>query len=318
MESACSTPSHIHRHSGSTIAEPAMAASTCSQRPCRRAIAAMSSIGSTAVLVVVPVVATTAQGTRPACAIRGNGLARARRPHRPIRVERIQPQMVAAEAGEQRGLLDRAVAVRRRVDDERRGSGLQPASREAVVGRALARAEQRDERAGGRGVLNDAAPGRQTAEHLTKPVGRDFFDFGQRRTRLPRQAEHAQARAREVAQHAREIAVAGEVAEERRMRPVRETRDDDRVEVAHDVVERFGRLGRRRRQPGLDLARRVSAPSRVARHARPIVRDPVDQLMTMAPEFFRGHRPEHHDMKRQRFLYNGAAIGTAVCSGRGQ
>ena len=64
-ESAASMPCHIQRHSGRTIAEPAMAASTCSQSPCRRAIS-RSPRGVERRRGGGPVVATTAQGMRPA------------------------------------------------------------------------------------------------------------------------------------------------------------------------------------------------------------------------------------------------------------
>jgi hypothetical protein len=65
MESARSTPCQSGRHSSRTIAEPAMAASTCSQAPCAAQIVAMASIGSKAVHVVEPDVATTAHGVQP-------------------------------------------------------------------------------------------------------------------------------------------------------------------------------------------------------------------------------------------------------------
>ena len=48
------------------LAEPAIAASTWSQSPCLAVTAAIASMGSSAVVAVVPVVATTAQGTAPA------------------------------------------------------------------------------------------------------------------------------------------------------------------------------------------------------------------------------------------------------------
>jgi len=44
---------------------PAMAASTCSQAPARRATSAMPGSGSMAVVAVLPTVATTAQGRTP-------------------------------------------------------------------------------------------------------------------------------------------------------------------------------------------------------------------------------------------------------------
>jgi hypothetical protein len=64
-ESAASMPSHSSRASGSTIAEPAIAASTCSHIPNFSAMRATASIGSNAVVVVVPLVATTAHGVKP-------------------------------------------------------------------------------------------------------------------------------------------------------------------------------------------------------------------------------------------------------------
>ena len=65
-ESARSMPDHSGRHSGRIIAEPAIAASTCSHRPCAAATVAIGSSGSNAVVVVVPQVATTAHGRSPA------------------------------------------------------------------------------------------------------------------------------------------------------------------------------------------------------------------------------------------------------------
>ena len=67
-------PSHIQRHSGRIIADPAIAASTCSQSAVLLASVAIASIGSSAVDVVVPAVATTAQGRAPAREIRGDRL----------------------------------------------------------------------------------------------------------------------------------------------------------------------------------------------------------------------------------------------------
>ena len=64
-ESARSTPAHSGRHSSRTIADPAIAASTCSQAPCSAQIVAIASIGSKAVQVVEPDVATTAHGVQP-------------------------------------------------------------------------------------------------------------------------------------------------------------------------------------------------------------------------------------------------------------
>ena len=58
---------HIHRHSGRIMAEPAIAASTCSHSPCSRGNRGDGArSGRARSWSSCPVVATTAQGTRPA------------------------------------------------------------------------------------------------------------------------------------------------------------------------------------------------------------------------------------------------------------
>ena len=65
-ESAYSSPAWVQRSSGQTAADPAYAASTCSQTPYCAQIAPISGSGSTAVVEVVPIVATTIAGITPA------------------------------------------------------------------------------------------------------------------------------------------------------------------------------------------------------------------------------------------------------------
>ena len=112
---------------------PAMAASTWSQAPCRRA----SSPSPDRV-----------HGGRAGRAHRRDDRARLaaagdvvaerlleRVGYEGMRVVgRDQPQVLPAEAGEQRGLLDPAVGLVRGVDDERRRRGLEPAAALTVAG----------------------------------------------------------------------------------------------------------------------------------------------------------------------------------------
>ena len=111
-------------------------------------------------------------------------------------VERDEPQIVAAEAGEQRAFVDRAVRVRRHIDARRARFALQAAARQRIIRRPLARADERDQRAGRGGVLDHAAPGGRKAEHLPEPVGDHLLDLRHRRARLPREPDHARARSR--------------------------------------------------------------------------------------------------------------------------
>src|SRR5579863_988897 len=104
----------------------------------------------------------------------------------------------------------------RGVDDQRRALALQAAARQGKGARPFARADQRDQGPGRGRVLDDAAPAVAQAYELTHPIDDDLFELGQRRARLPRQAERAEACREIVAEHGRELAVAGEVAEEAR------------------------------------------------------------------------------------------------------
>src|SRR3712207_3703569 len=65
-ESASSRPACDQRNSGHTATAPAYAASTCSHTPNSRQISPIAGNGSTAVVEVVPTVATTIVGTAPA------------------------------------------------------------------------------------------------------------------------------------------------------------------------------------------------------------------------------------------------------------
>ena len=183
-----------------------MAASTCSQSPCVAAERARSprpdrarSSWSSRSSRRPRTAAGPRRGPRRSSAVERVGA------HRVGVVVRHEPHVRAAEAGEQRRLLDRAVAVARGVDRQRLRLGLQAAARHAEARRPLARAQQRDQRAGGGGVLDDAAASASARpDHLPQPVGRHFLELGERRARLPGQAEHAEARAQVVAEHARQ------------------------------------------------------------------------------------------------------------------
>src|SRR6202795_2834700 len=93
-ESAPSTPSHIQRHSGRIIALPAIAASTCSQIPWRRAMSVIAAIGQIAVGEIL-----------------GDHFCEGVRAHRIFGVEWNESQIVASEACEQRALVDRTMGV---------------------------------------------------------------------------------------------------------------------------------------------------------------------------------------------------------------
>jgi hypothetical protein len=54
---------------------------------------------------------------------------------------------------------------------------------------------------------------------------------------LPRQAEHAEPRAQEVAEHAGQPAIRRKEPEEAWMLPVRKPRHDDAIEIDQDLIK---------------------------------------------------------------------------------
>ena len=241
----------------------------------------------------MPVVATTAHGSLPARDVRRDQLRERVRPHREGVVVRDDAHVLAAEPREQRGLLDRAVALRRDVDRERPRLGLQ-----ARRGRARSRWPARGRRAARSGSRSTPCPGSRPLHASDSPTiwrtqsHDDFFQLGERGAGLPVQPEHAEAGAQQVAEHARRAtAFGGEVAEEPRVLPVRQAGHEDRVEVREDRVERLG-FGRRRRREARPstCARLGRAPSPAASECRAVVGDPVDELVAVLAELVGGHR----------------------------
>ncbi len=199
--------------------------------------------------------------------------------------------VVAAESGQQRRLIHRTVAVRRRIDHQRSCFRLQSAAIQAEIGGALASAEQCHQGASGRSVLNHAAPLRRQASHPAHPIGHDLFDFGERGTGLPGEAEDSEASGDVIAEDAGEFAVRRKVTEETGMLPVREAGHDDPVEIGQDCIEGFGRLRRVGRQRCLDLAGRGPRHHGAFGDGGAVVGNAVDDLVAEAAKLFGRHSP---------------------------
>ncbi len=240
-------------------------------------------------MAVVPVVPTMAQGLRPGGEIGADGLFESVGAEGEALVVGDVADVVAAVAGEQRGLIHGAVAVRRGVDHKGLRLGLQSAAVQAEIGGALAGAEQGDQGTGGSGVLDHAAPLGGEAGHAAHPIGDHFFDFGERGTGLPGEAEDAEAGGEIVAEDAGEFAVGREVAEEIGMLPVGEAGHDDAVEIGEDGVEGFGRLGRVGGERGFDIAGRGARHDGAFGDGGAVVGDAVDDLVAEAAKLFGCH-----------------------------
>ena len=177
----------------------------------------------------------------------------------------------------------------RRIDAWLARLALQSAARQSIAGRPFSRANQRHQRARRRGILDHPAPGRRKSEHPPQPIGDHLLDFGQRRTRLPGQPEHAQSGADEIAEDPRRRRIAGEIAEEARVLPERQRRQDDCVQIGDHLGEVLRLVRRRRRQCVAHLAGSGRGHDRPLLHAFMVIGQPVDEPMAMATEFFRGH-----------------------------
>src|ERR1043166_3651810 len=127
-------PYQRERHSGTIIAVPAMAASRWSQIDCGSVMSAMASIGSKAVVLVVPEVATTAHGTRPAARSRATASPRAA-----ARMARAGPVGAAPRPGGRAGLRDGAGDRVEWVEEGWSAPGRQP--RRCELGELLSRAD---------------------------------------------------------------------------------------------------------------------------------------------------------------------------------
>ena len=78
-----------------------------------------------------------------------------------------------------------------------------------------------------------------------------------------------------------------EIREEARVVPVRDARQQHAVEVGEHVRERLGLLGRRRREPGADLARLDRRHHVPLADALEVIGRPIDRGVAVCPELLR-------------------------------
>jgi hypothetical protein len=213
------------------------------------------------------------------------------RPQVEVLVDRDHAHVVAAEPGQQRGFFHRAVRLRGGVDHQRVFLRLQAAARGGVVRGAFTRAHQGNERGIGGRVLDDSGPTVTEAQHLPPPVQANLFEFRERGTGLPVEAELPESGADQVAEHGGIQTIGREVAMETRILPMRAGRQDQRIEIAADVGEWFSCLRRRGRQRRAQRARGVARNhgEGALRDALAIVGYPVDELVTGAAELVGSH-----------------------------
>ena len=168
-------------------------------------------------------------------------------------------------------LVDRGVRVLRADDD----AGARP---------RVARGRERRQRRDRCPLLDVAVQAGREPEQLRKPVEGRLLELLERRRGAPEDADVVEPRDQQLGESSRAGAGGREVGEEPRALPVRETREDDTVEVFEHARKRLRLLGRRRGQCGAHVAGRESREHGRLLDALLIAREPVDRGVPVLDE----------------------------------
>src|SRR6185437_14483357 len=124
----------------------------------------------------------------------------------------------------------------------------------------------------------DAEPALAKPEHLPQPVGRHLLQLRLRRRRLPQHRLHIERRDEHLGDDPRHRRGRGEIAEERRVIPVRDSRNDRALEIVEDPRQRLGPLGRRYGKRGANVAGRGLRLHRILLRMVEVARDPIEHF----------------------------------------
>ena len=219
-------------------------------RRAARAISRIAATGSLDVVEVVPTVATTHIGRRPARDVGVERLSSASARIANAVVDRNLHDVLAPDAERDRALLDVRVGVFGDVDAQRRqiGAPRHPAFADLEAQR-LARGGQRGEAADRRGVVDDAVNAAGSPSILAQPAAATTSSSSV----AAGDVRHSIALTSSVAASASASTVDRrradrEIREESRMVPVRDPRHDQPLEIGENRVERLGLRRRAQRQ----------------------------------------------------------------------
>ena len=226
-------------------------------------------------------------------AVGRHGRAQRVGPHAEPVVDGDPLQGALPEPQRHHGLVDRRVRMLGQVDPARRqlGASRQPAGADVRDGRLAGRGQRVQARHRGRVVDHPLERGRQP-QQLPQPAQGDFLQLGRGGRGAPQHRLHVEGRGQQLRQHARPAPGDGEVGEEAGVVPVGDAGQEMTLEVREDRVERRARLRRGGGQPLADLAGRGARQDRVAVVLAQVGGDPVDEGVSVAPEFLRPHVAE--------------------------
>src|SRR5438093_1411838 len=166
--------------------------------------------------------------------------------HPQLVVDRDMDEILEPEAERQRRLVDRRVRVLRGVNAESRqiGASSHAARPNRELRFGLARGREREERRNRRRVVQKPEPAAGQAEHLAQPIGGHFLELRPGWPPSPQHGLHVERGDQHLAEDARDGGGGREVAEEPRMIPVGDARNDLLLEIAKDTANGLTLLGR--------------------------------------------------------------------------
>ena len=222
---------------------------------------------------------------------------------REVRVDRNLAQLPSADPRDHHRLVERGMGLARAIHRESASIAVFVA---ITAGRAFAGSEQRAEHGARRRILQDATAvaGRQKAcrqfASLREPVEHMGFELGAGRAGQPQHALHAERRGQQFRFHRRRGCVGGKVGEEIRGLPVGQRRHHDAIEIGEQRIERFGGLGRHRRQGRAHCTGAHLRQHGQIRQAGVVVGDPGAKLREFALKLagVEGHR---HGLIHRRY-----------------
>ena len=260
----------------------------------------MARSGSTAPDDVVPTVAHTIAGTAPARAIRSDRRLKRVHAHGVALVCLNEPQVRPPQARDLHPLLDGGVSVPGGVDREprplrasRAAACAMPVDRTGT--RALARGNERGQRAARRAVLDRAAAGRarpvalRQPEQVDQPVEHVGLELGAGRARRPEHALHPEPGREQIAENRGTGGVGREVGVEVRRLPMGNAGEDDLVDVAQQVGEGLAPLGRGARQARTDRSGLGLGEHGILLHLLHVAGDAFDERSSAAAKLVRRH-----------------------------
>jgi hypothetical protein len=160
----------------------------------------------------------------------------------------------------------------------------------------LARGRQCRHRRRGRGVLDVPVPAGGKPEQLREPGQGHLLELGRGRRGPPENRDVVERRRQQLGEDPGLRGGGGEVGEEARMLPVRDTRQQELLQIAKDVGEGLRPLRRLGREPSADLARVDPRQDGKLAHPLQVARDPLERGEAVLTE---GHGPSSRSISAQ-------------------